>query len=157
MTNKTTILLVYIGSRVDHTGNSLNDFWLPVTQDQCDTGTMPGNDVLSRCYGKASKKRMGGTPGTVYSVTEIGSENNSIYPDDAKYVGTWPDQEQRTKWQIEHRTAITTVDLRKRAKVEGQESNFAVLMPFREKYRNLVSQDQRAALLAQMIAFVTAR
>lgn len=103
---KTTILLVYVGSRVDRTGNSLNNFWLPVTQDQCDAGTMPGNDVLARCYGKSSKKMMGGTPGTIYSVTEeIDGEKVSIYPQDAKYVGIWPDQEQRTKWQIEHRTA----------------------------------------------------
>lgn len=156
--SKTTILLVYVGSRIDRKGNSLNNFWLPVTQEQYDSGIMPNNDVLSRCYGKTSKKLMGGTPGNVYSVTEeVEGENSSIFPEDSKFIGVWKDQEQITKWQIEHRTAVTTVDLRKRAKTEGSESNFMVLMPFREKYRSLVSQDQRAALVAQMIAFVTAR
>jgi hypothetical protein len=153
-----SILLVYIGSRLDPKGDSLNDFWMSVTPEEFEAGKMP-DEPQNRSYGgKISKKRMTGVPGTVYKVQEtIGSENSSIFPDSSKYEGQWPDQEQRTLWQVEHRTAVTTLDLRKKAKKEGSEDNFAVLMPFRTKYRSLVSQDQRAALLAQMIAFVTAR
>lgn len=44
----------------------------------------------------------------------------------------------------------------KQAKKEAGEDNFAVLRPIREKYGRLVSQDQRAALLAQVIAYITA-
>ena len=152
----TPILLVFVGSRIDSNGTGLDDYWLLVTPDEFESGIAPENKY--RSYGKLAKKRIGGTPGTVYEVPEkVGSENSSIYPDQAKYKGMWPDQEKRTEWQVSHRTAVTTIDLRKRAKAEGGEDNFAVLMPFREQYRKLVSQDQRAALLAQMIAFVTAR
>lgn len=148
----TPILLVYLGVRFN--GKGLDHYWMPVTQEELDSGTANKN---TRSYdGKESKKYMTASPGTIFEVPEVtGSENSSIYPAKAQYKGLWPVQSQRTEWQLEHRTATTTADLKKRSKQETTEDNFAVLLPFREKYRKLVSQNQRAALLAQMIAFVT--
>jgi hypothetical protein len=56
---------------------------------------------------------------------------------------------------MRHRESTTTVDLRKKAKKESSEDNFAPLLPVKERYQRLVSQNQRAALLAQIIAYIT--
>jgi hypothetical protein len=158
-TERTTpVLLVYLGVRLDQKGTGLDHYWLHVTAEEFAAGTMPA-DLRSRSRnysGKESRKHMTGSPGTTYEVPEVvGGEHSSIYPGSATFKGLWPDQEMRTQWQVEHRTATTTVDLRKRGKHESSEDNFGVLAPFRAKYHKLISQDQRAALLAQMIAYVT--
>lgn len=108
----------------------------------------------SRIYGKAAEKSMGGVVGGVYEVSQVVGDT-TIYPGDAKYKGLWPNQEQRTGWQLEDRTAKTVVDLEKQQKKDSAEDNFAALKPLRDKYKRLISQNQRAALMAQIIAFIT--
>jgi len=149
------ILLVYVGSRIT-SSNELSDYWMQVTSEQFDEGIMPPNaDNCYNCYAaKSVKKNIGGSPGACYAVPQIVS-SSSIYSGEAKYQGLWPDENQRLKWQLDHRTAITTIDLRKKSKKESAEDNFALLLPIREKYGKLISQNQRAALLAQVIAYIT--
>lgn len=152
------ILLCYVGSRIGK-GDKLLDLWVAVTPEQFETATLPTDDEGHDAYrvygGKESRKYMAGSPGSVYEVPQI-KGGTSIYSHQARYKGLWPDDEQRFRWQAEHRTATTTTDLRRKAKREATEDNFAALRPVRERYARLVSQDQRAALLAQVIAYVTA-
>lgn len=152
------VLLVYVGSRIGKK-DKLIDLWVAVTAEQFEAGDLPAeneNDDAYRVYdGKESRKYLTGSPGSVYAVPQV-KGSTSIYSSQARYKGLWPDEEQRLKWQVEHRTATTTTDLRKKAKKEGGGDNFAALRPIREKYGRLVSQDQRAALLAQIIAYITA-
>ncbi len=157
-TPTTPALLVYTGVRINGKGDGTLHWWVNVTPEELDEGTLPAEiGSRERSYaGKLSVKYMAAAVGTVYEVPEApGSDQRTIYPGEARYKGLWPDQEQRTKWQVEHRTATTTISLRKQSKAEGSEDNFAALAPFRAKYKKLISQDQRAALLAQMIAYVT--
>lgn len=153
-----TILLVYVGSRIGKK-DKLLDLWVAVTPEQFETATLPAEDETHDAYrvyeGKESRKYLTGSPGSVYEVPQV-KGSTSIYSSKARYRGLWPDEEQRLKWQVEHRTATTTTDLRKKAKKEAGEDLFAPLRPLREKYGRLVSQDQRAALLAQVIAYITA-
>jgi hypothetical protein len=152
------VLLVYVGSRIGRK-DKLLDLWLAVTPEQFEAGDLPAeneNDDAYRVYdGKESRKYLTGSPGSIYTVPQV-KGGTSIYSSQARYKGLWPDEEQRFKWQAEHRTATTTSDLRRKAKKEGGEDNFAALRPIRQKYGRLVSQDQRAALLAQVIAYITA-
>jgi hypothetical protein len=153
-----SILLVYVGSRIGKK-DKLLDLWVAVTPEQFQTATLPtedeGHDTYRVYDGKESRKYMTGSPGSVYEVPQV-KGSTSIFSHQARYKCLWPDEEQRLKWQVEHRTATTTNDLRRKAKKESSEDNFATLRPVREKYARLVSQDQRAALLAQVIAFITA-
>lgn len=145
------ILLVYTGSYLDRE-DKIRDGWLLVTQREFEEG------IVSECFrtygGKNSRKHLTGQPGSVYEVSQT-LDGKSIYPTEAKYKGLWPDQDQRMEWQAAHRVAVTDNDLRKKAKKEGQEDNFSALRPFRLRYDKLVSQNQKAALLAQVIAYIT--
>ena len=151
------VLLCYVGCRIGKK-DKLIDLWVAVNHQQFETATLPTEDEGHATYriyeGKESRKYLTGSPGSVYEVPQV-KASTSIYSHRAKYKGLWPDEEQRLKWQIEHRTATTTTDLRKKAKKESSEDNLAALRPIREKYGRLVSQDQRAALLAQVIAYIT--
>lgn len=144
------ILMVYVGKRISD--DKLADYWIVVTPEQFERAELSNE---TRSYnGKTSKQYLATHPGQVFEVPqEIGG--TSIYPANAKVLGLWKDDAQRTSWQAEHRMNITTFDLRRKGKKEGTADNFAVLLPFREMYRKQISQDRRAALLAQMIAFVT--
>lgn len=156
---KETILLVYVGSRLGGKDwDKLVDLWLVLTPEQFEAGELPSTNVLSDHYrsysGKEAKRHMRGSPGGTYEVPQ-NKGTTVIWTSDARYRGLWPDQEQRTKWQIDHRTAVTTVDLRKQAKKESAADHFAVLEPFKKEYDRLIFHSQRAALLAQVIAYIT--
>lgn len=153
-----TILLVYCGSRIG-VKEKLIDLWLLVTPEQLEAGEVPTDDERHqayRVYGKLAKKHMSGSPGSVYEVQETIDEKASIYPTDSRYKGLWPNDDDRARWQVAHRTAKTTMDLRKQKAKDASQDNLAFLRPVRQKYAKLVSQDQKAALLAQVIAYITA-
>ena len=146
------ILLVFAGHRIGQKGN-LIPCWMPSTRADLSSGT-PSKEF--RFYGKTAEKHMSMTIGGVYEVPQvIGDKEHSIFPGSAKYLGLWPNQDLRTEWQIEDRTATTAIDIEKRQKKDAADDNFAVLQPFREKYKRLISQNQRAALMAQIIAYIT--
>lgn len=149
-----TILLVYIGQRINSKEKLLH-WWIKVTPEQLEKGIVPTDREASRVYeGKPCKRYMTGSPGTVYEVPQV-KGGTSIHSQQAKYKMLWPNDEQRFDWQTEHRIETTTYDLRKQAGKEGAADNFAPLRSLRLKYDKLVSQNQRAALLAQVIAYIT--
>jgi hypothetical protein len=152
------VLLIYCGSGIGR-DDKLHDLWLEVSQVELAEGMLPTADERDDKYriysSKNTKRYLTGSPGSVYQVPQT-KGTSWIFTQDARYQGQWPDDEQRTRWQLEHRTAHTTADLRKRQARESGQDNFAFLTPAREKFARLVSQDQRAALLAQVIAYITA-
>ncbi len=151
------ILLVWRGYYLTQT-DKLVGVWVHVTQEQYEAGQLPPEDPSAdsfRIYeGKLTKKYMTRTPGAVYRVPQVPG-TTQVYAAEAQYVGMWPDDDQRLTWQATDRSARTTVEMWKKRDKEGAEDNFAALKPLRDRYRKLPSQDQRAALLAQLIAFVT--
>lgn len=151
---KEKVLMVFIGYRFD-TKHKPTPYWIQVTKEQFASGECSDKSVLSYEDPKDVVKRMG-VVGGVYEIEQkVGT--SSIFCATARYQGLWPNQEDRTKWQVEDRLTTTQADLEKEEKKDKAEDHFAALRPFREKYGKLISHNQKAALLAQMIAFVTAR
>jgi hypothetical protein len=151
------ILLVWRGYYLS-ASDKLIPVWVNVTQEEFESGQLPPDDpdhASFRIYeGKNAKKYMMRTPGSVYRVPQEPG-TTKIYAMDARYVGMWPDEGQRLEWQATDRSARTTVEVWKKRDKEGAKDNFAALKPLKDRYKRLPSQDQRAALLAQVIAFIT--
>lgn len=158
-TEREEIILVYVGVR-EATDQSLIHVWLEVSQKEYEQGEMPPGSEFgtAECYriysGKTVKKNIGGFPGNVYRVPQTPG-TTSIYSGEARYLGQWKDREQRLKWEMNSRTAQTAFDMRKKAK-KNSGGEFEELKEFRNRYAKLVSRNQKAALLAQVIAYITA-
>lgn len=156
MEEKENVILVYLGMRPG--GAKPIPIWLCVTEEQLGDGTVPSEDLKDDCYRSYSSKPAGrhlaGGVGAAYDVPQL-KGTTRVYAGEARYRGHWPDDQKRAEWQLKHRTAVTAHELEKRRKKEGAEDNFAFLKPCRERYSKLISQDQRAALLAQVIAYIT--
>ncbi len=151
------IFLVYVGDRVN-VKDKLIPFFLVVTPQQLEEGIVPEGELngsACRVYtGKDAKRNLALGVGNVFKVPQI-KGTQSLYTSKARYVTRWPDDVQRETWQIEHRTETATYAARKAAKKDANQDEFKSLLPYRNQYRKLISRDQRAALLAQIVVYVT--
>lgn len=151
------VLLVYIGNRLGGS-NKLIDLWMEVSQAQFESGEAPSTDLNGkdyRSYSGKSLRFMKGGVGSVYAVPQTRG-TTTIFCGEARYQGLWPNDEQRHTWQAEHRADATLVELRRRAARSGAEDELAPLRPLRRKYARTIGRNAKAALLAAIIAFVTA-
>lgn len=151
------ILLVYVGQRISSDDKQLNNWWMEIRREEMENiDLLPLWDggMRGRCYpSKEVAKQIGYGVGNVFQVEQrIGG--TAIFAATAEYQGRIADQKQLEKWQCDNREQRTTFDLRKRAKKEG-EVEFESLMHLRSKYKQLVSRQQKASLLANFIAFIT--
>lgn len=146
------VIMVYMGCRLDGK-HKLFPIWMMVTETEFKRSAKSGT---SRIY-KAStavKRYLMGTPGTCYSVEQV-LGTTEITVSKAKYLGLWGNRDDRMEWQAEHRVATTCYDTRQRAKKEGKQDDFSALLPFRKMYQHASTRDRQAAILANVIAYIT--
>ena len=113
---------------------------------------LPALDDGLRLYGN----RFGFTrPGAVISIEHETEEEGTVYADSAEVVG-YIDDKTAAAWKAASDAANTVAEIGRRAKREaGRDLQLEILEPLREAYRGLRNRNQRTALLARVMAYIT--
>jgi hypothetical protein len=94
-------------------------------------------------------------PGAVISIEHATEEESTVYADSAEVVGHIDDRT-AAAWKAASDAARTAVEVGRRAKREaGRDLQLELLEPLREAYRGLRNRNQRTALLARVMAYIT--
>jgi hypothetical protein len=109
------------------------------------------NDGL-HLYGK----RFGfARPGAVISIEHETEEKGTVYSDSAEVVG-YIDDKTAAAWKAASDAARTVAEVGRRARSEARRDlQLEILEPLREAYRGLRNRNQRTALLARVMAYIT--
>lgn len=148
-------LLAYVGVREGDKGKLLHGY-LDVTEDwkehvfPTDPPTEFSKDL--HLYGK----RFGFVrPGTVISIEYDAEKEGTIFTDSAHVEGHLEDGVAMA-WQATSRAIQTEWDVRRKAKKDAaRDLQVEALKPLREAYGSLKNKNQRAALLARVITYIT--
>ena len=125
--------------------------FIEVTPDQFSYGNLP-NDEKRWTFGKNIAKHLGRAPGMVFKV-EV--SETSIKLDTSEYQGLWPDNDQRARWDIEHRTLGQKFSLEAQKKKDERLNAFEHrLEPIRDAYRHARGL-QRSLILANVVKYIT--
>ena len=113
---------------------------------------LPALDDGLRLYGK----RFGFIrPGTVISIEHETEEDGTVYADSAEVVGHIDDRT-AAAWKVASDAARTAVEVgRKTKRQAARDLQLELLEPLREAYRGLRNRNQRTALLARVMAYIT--
>ena len=145
------ILLAYLGVQIS-SSKPFHTF-LPLDEDWAEKD-LPGHESESvRFY----KSRLGSArPGAVISIEhDPDSETRTVYTETARVIGHLPD-EIATEWQAKSQAIQTAHELQRSAKKEGsRDLPLEVLEPLRSAYTSLRNKNQRTALLARVVAYIT--
>ena len=94
-------------------------------------------------------------PGTVIRIESDPEDKTTVYGDSAEAVGHIDDKT-AAAWRAASDAIKTAWDVRRKAKKEGRrDMQLELLEPLRETYRRLRNRDQRTALLARVMAYIT--
>jgi hypothetical protein len=96
-------------------------------------------------------------PGTVVRVVATDEEGSSVYGDTAAYEGRWPDDELVEEWRTQDKLQRTLWEKKtKLLKDKGDDPWPKVtLEELRQQYRKQVGSFRRAAILANVIEYIT--
>lgn len=150
-----TTLLMFV-SRITMTGDKEGRLYYEVTERQLEDGDLGDEPLLQIILStKGASKYMGGGAGIVYRVEQPPDNPNSFYTGTAQYVGTWPDKEQRTAWQMQDQTMGQKIALMKEAKKsKSYDAVLECLEPIREAYSRARGL-QRNLILARAVKYIT--
>jgi hypothetical protein len=98
-----------------------------------------------------------GRPGAIYDVECDANKDSTIYSGTLRYIGVWDDEAQVVEWQARH-DATQAADRARRRHNREAKRNFVEeqLGPIRKAYWKC-SGLERAALLAQVVGYITGR
>jgi len=147
-------LLAYIGVR--ESGKKLHHAYLAVGDDWAERDfpldPLPQLAGDLHLYGK----RFGFIrPGAIVSIEFSPEDEGTVFTDTARPVGHVAD-EVATAWRAASDAVKTAWDLKRKARKEGaRDLQLELLEPLREAYRGLHDRNQRTALLARVMAYIT--
>jgi hypothetical protein len=145
---KKKMLIVFLREYTSSEDNKPGLFFLRVTQEEFDKGGIIDDEDNNKIVGFRKKALSVGQPGNVYRVDYVEKEEGriSIFPDTKQYVGQWPNDAMRLKWESENRAFVNQ---REAKALEKKESTKALLdqtlNPLREHYHR-IPYPQRQAL-----------
>jgi hypothetical protein len=148
-------LLLYLGVREGAKGKlhhgyfGVGDDW---QEREFPADPLPALSGNLHLYGK----RFGFVrPGTVIRIECDAEDKTTVYGDSAEVVGHI-DDETAAAWRAASDAVKTAHDLKKKAKKDaGRDLALEALEPLREAYRGLRDRNQRTALLARVMAYIT--
>ena len=128
--------------------------FLVVTQEEYENGTKMTEveqEKRSRVYNKHFNNAH---PGYVYEVESVSEgDRMSIYPDTIRFVGCWPDDVQRLKWEAVHKSVQNEWES-KAAEKSHEDAFEKYLAPIREVY-DRTPYPRKQALLAAILYYIT--
>lgn len=148
-------LMVYLGVREGekhkllHAYVDVGDDW---QAQEFPLVPLPALDDCLHLYGKRFAFIR---PGAVISIEHAAEEESTVYADSAEVVGHIDDKT-AAAWKAASDAARTAVEVGRKAKREaGRDLQLELLEPLREAYRGLRNRNQRTALLARVMAYIT--
>jgi hypothetical protein len=153
MTEKPKALFVFVAECTMSDKKAGAEF-VRVTQEEYEQGD---KDAAARRTCIFGKNAVGvGQPGNVYEFDIEEKETGlSIYPGTKRYVGQWPNKEQRLEWQAKHRAFVNHREAQALEKKEASQSLLdECLGPMREQYRKL-PHPRKQAFLAAVLYYIT--
>ncbi len=104
-----------------------------------------------------SKVKGLGRPGAIYDVECDAEDDGTIYTNTLSYAQQWDNTEQVVEWQARHDATIAADRARRRHNREAKRNLIEErLRPLREAYQQCYGLE-RAALVAQIVGYVTGR
>jgi hypothetical protein len=128
------------------------NLFCPVTLEEYNSGDPVDENRKSLCY--SPKRVKVSQPGSVYEA-EVLNQDESIFYNTVRYVGQWKNEEQRNRWQGQHRAKVVYEEAKKLEEKDKVKSVLhECLDPLRQVYKGLPYQ-QRQAFIAAILYHIT--
>jgi len=152
------IMAVYVGIRLT-TKDQRRHVWYEVPEDSNDGQKLddlmqPPNGLKETRFVKLKPAKYS-KPGQVYRITTKNNNGTWYLPSISDFQGWWENQEDVTRWQVEHTAA--NVDAARNSKMRKEMTrnfDYERLKPFHDAYR-LASPAQQSIILAHIIRYIT--
>ncbi len=149
-----TRILVYKGA-FEGKGDRLFHVYLPITQEQYDSGDLTPKEVLAGKSLWFSKRFNYARPGSILSIEGSGENCSSVFRNTAKTMG-YMDDAVCAEWAADSKAVEVANRMMKQAKKEGKRDlSMECLEPLRLAYWSLRTSNERAAFLARIHMAVT--